>query len=66
MFSIIKVVNYTDPETGIKVLGTEHKLTNLLAKGLVKNENLILRNCVGCRFTELVFPPAPFSNDILA
>jgi hypothetical protein len=64
MFTIIKIVNFMDPMTGIKVL-TAKPLKNLMANGLIKNENLILRNCVGCRLAELLYPAQNFTNTVL-
>lgn len=64
MFTVIKTVLFVDPQTGIKVLA-RYPLENLLTKGLLMTENLVLRNCVGCRIAELLFPQEKFSNELL-
>ena len=55
MFNVIKTMNFIDAKTGIQVLAN-YSLEKLITKGMMWSENLMLRNCVGQRITELLFP----------
>lgn len=65
MFTIIKVVNSQLPQVGISVLGKEHSLVSMMAQGLIQSENLFLRNCIGNRLAELLFPQDQFKQPLL-